>query len=173
MEQKQQTLSDAPASTSAKAVKEWLMSKGACGIITTNAVAAILGISQRVVKDAERAGKIKAIDKCTYNIDSIVEWLRANPRFMAQSSAVRYEVTPETVTEVKTILKRQYPRLLALYFNDVEDCAHDVILKLSQTVVTKPCSDYTIIVRAINNLWHSKQIQQANKTCSIEEIRGV
>lgn len=169
MEEIKRDLSNAPAAFTPKAVKQWLLEHGAKGVISTAAVALIVGVSKRVVKDAERAGKLPAIDKCTYDLDDVVAWLVANPRYMAQGTRY-FQVTEDTVALVKQIIVTRYQGLLKLWNHDVDDLVNETCYRLSLTPLGATCSDTLIIVRTLNKIWHSKDVQNRRVTVSINSV---
>ena len=164
-------LSDAPSAPTKAAIKEWLIAKGAKGIISTAAVALIVGVSKRVVKDAERSGELPTIDARTYHIDAVAAWLLKHPRYVAQGTG-KYQITEDTYNHAMAILKKDYQTLIALWNNDVNDLAQEVCYRLARTVVTSECSEDLLIRRVANNIWHSKDVQQRTMTVSLDALRG-
>ena len=165
-------LSDAPVAATKKAIKEWLIEKGARGIISTNALAVIIGCSRRVIKDAENANQFKILDKCTYDLDSVVDWLMKNPRYVAQQKKY-YEVTEVTYQNVKEILLRNSKTLIRLWNDDVDDLTAEVCYRISKkTMGATRVSEKTVIINVINSLWREKQTQQMAKTVSLDAIRA-
>ena len=171
MEEIKRNLSDAPAAATLKAIKEWLIAHGAKGIMSTAAVSLIVGVSKRVVKDAERSGELPAIDIRTYNIDSVAAWLAKHPRYVEQGTG-RYQITEDTYDHAMAILKKDYQTLIAIWNNDVQDLAQEVCYRLARTVVTSECSENLLIRRVANNIWHSKDVQQRTMTVSLDALRG-
>ena len=170
MEEVKRNLSNAPAACNFKSVKEWLVEHGAQGVLGLSAVSLIIGVSKRTVKDAERSGQLKAIDKCTYTIDAVVDWLIANPRHMAPGTRY-FGVTDATVGKVKQISLGRFQGLLKLWNNDVDDLAHEACYRLSITPLGAACSEELIIVRTLNKIWHSKDVQNRRVTVSLDSIK--
>ena len=169
MEEIKRDLSNAPSAFTRKAVKQWLIDHGAKGVISTSAVALIVGVSKRVVKDAERAGKLPAIDKCTYILDAVVDWLVKNPRYMAQGTRY-FHVTEGTMALVKQIILNRYKGLLKLWNNDLDDLTMETCYRLSITPLGATCSDALIIIRTLNKIWHSKDVQNRRVTVPLDAI---
>lgn len=169
MEEIKRDLSNAPSAFTHKAVKQWLLDHGAKGVISTAAVALIVGVSKRVVKDAERAGKLPNIDKCTYDLNAVVDWLVANPRYMAQGTRY-FQVTEDTIALVKQIILNRYQGLLKLWYDDIDDLAAETCYRLSLTPLGATCSDALIVVRTLNKIWHSKDVQNRRVTVSLDSI---
>ena len=169
--EKKMELTTPPASWNNKSVKNWLIENGLGAVIAAGTLADIVGVSRKTIKNAENAKKLIAVDRCTYSLDSVASWLVANPRYIVQQRK-HVEVTEETYALIKSILASKYQRLLELYHGDIDDCTHEVAYRLGKTTVGRSCSEYLIVVRAINNLWHTKQMQTANKTVSIETVKG-
>ena len=164
-------LTDAPITATKAAVKQWLIDKGAKGIISTNAVASLLGISRRVVKNAENDNAFVVLDKCTYSLDSVAEWLLKHPRYMVQKVS-GIELTEDLYGKVKKIILQTSPTLLKLWNNDLDDLTHEVCCQIAKNSKSSSCSETTIIRRAINNIWHRKSTQQMTQTVSIETLRS-
>jgi hypothetical protein len=171
MEKVKRDLSNAPGALTFKSVKEWLVEHGAQGILGLSAVSLIVGVSKRTVKDAERSGQLKAIDKCTYTIDDVVNWLIANPRHVAQGTCY-FAVTEETVGKVKQIILGRFQGLLKLWNNDVDDLAHEACYRLSITPLGAACSEELIIIRTLNKIWHSKDVQNRRVTVSLNSVQS-
>lgn len=171
IEKNQNNLTDAPIAATKSAVKQWLMERGAKGIIATNAVASILGVSRRVIKNAENDGEFDVLDKCTYTLDSVAEWLLKHPRYMAQDIK-EFEVTEDLYPKVKKILLATSPTLVRLWNGDVDDLTHEVCCQIAKNSKSSQCSENTIIRRAINNIWHRKSTQQLTQTVSLETLGG-
>lgn len=164
-------LTNPPAALNVKSIKQWLIDNGLGAVVSASTLAEILGVSRKTIKNAENARKLIAVDKCTYSLDSIAGWLLANPRYVAQQKK-RVEVTESTYALIKNVLLSKYPKLIELYHGEVDDCTHEVAYRLGKTAMGRPCSEYTLVIRAINNLWNSKQMQTANRTVSIETVSG-
>ena len=171
MEELKRDLSNAPVSYTHKAVKQWLVEHGAMGVLSVSAVSLIIGISKRTVKDAERAGKLKAIDKCTYTLDAVVEWLVQNPRYIAQDTRY-FKVTEETLNHVNAIILSRYQGLLKLWNNDVDDLAQETCYKLSTTPMGAGCSESLVIIRMLNKIWHSKDVQNRRVTVPLDTVNA-
>ncbi len=160
-------ITDAPDSFTKKGAIDWLTAKGAKGIITAHAVATILGVGYRVVKDAERAGYIPAIDKCTYRLDDVAEWLLQNPRFMAQSHA-KYAVTDETAKTARIIILKSWRALLKYW--ELDDLIAEVCYRIIQQKKTSECSESLIITRVLAKIWREMKARHINKTVSLDAI---
>ena len=121
---------DAPDSFTQKGVKEWLISRGAKGIINHRGVATIIGCSPRVVKDAERAGELTPIDRCTYLLDDVTKWLLAHPRYIAQGLP-KWEVDENALGMIRAMLLSTHKLLVRWWDNgDLEDLTHEVVARL-------------------------------------------
>jgi len=121
---------DAP-NFSHRSIIQWLTEKGAKGIINARGVAYIIGCSLRVVKDAERAGFLKPIDKATYQLESVAQWLMKNPRFIAQSQP-SWEVDEKMLSDIRNILLARHQTLIAKYNGDVEELVQEIAFRLSR-----------------------------------------
>jgi hypothetical protein len=164
-------LRDAPDTATKKGIKEWLVSKGAAGIISTNAVAQIIGCSRRVIKNAENDGAFKILDKCTYDLDSVVEWLWKHPRYIAQNKKY-YEVTESTYKVVRAIVLQNARPLLKLWNNDTDDLVAEICYRIGRkTIGATKVSDRTLAINIINDLWREKQTQQMLNTVSLDALR--
>lgn len=164
-------LRDAPDAATKKAIKEWLIKRGAKGIISTNAVALIIGCSRRVIKDAENAGEFKILDKCTYSLDSVVDWLMQNPRYIAQEKKY-YEVTEATYPLVSSVIKQHARTLLKLWNNDLEDLTAEICYRISRKPMgATKVSEKTIIINIINDMWREKRTQQMANTVSLNALQ--
>lgn len=162
-------LSNAPNAFTHKAVKQWLIEHGAKGVMSATAISLIIGVSKRTIKDAERAGKLPAIDKCTYEVDTVVDWLIDNPRYIAQGTRY-YQVTEETFAVVKNIIQQRYKTLLKYFHNDIDDLTTEVCYRLSITPLGAACSDALIITRTLNKIWHSKDVQNRRNTIHLSDV---
>jgi hypothetical protein len=171
MEEIKRDLSNAPISYTHKAVKQWMIDHGAMGVLSVSAVSLIVGVSKRTVKDAERAGKLKTIDKCTYSLDAVVEWLVQNPRYIAQDTRY-FKVTEETLNHVKAIILTRYQGLLKLWNDDVDDLAQETCYRLSTTPMGASCSESLVIIRMLNKIWHSKDIQNRRVTVPLSSVNS-
>ena len=170
-EKNQENLTDAPIAPTKTAVKDWLIARGAKGVISTNAVASIIGVTRRVVKNAENDGEFEVLDKCTYSLDSVAAWLLRHPRYMAQD-VKKFELTEELYPKVRKVLLATSPTLISLWHGDVEDLTHEVCLQIAKMGNSSGlCSENTVIRRAINNVWHRKSTQQLTQTVSMETLR--
>lgn len=171
MEEIERDLSNAPNAFTHKSVKQWLVDHGAMGVLSISAISLIVGVSKRTIKDAERAGKLKNIDKCTYELDAVVDWLVKNPRHMAQGTRY-FKVTEETLENVKKIIRNRFQGLLQFWNNDIDDLALETCYKLSTTPLGAACSESLIIIRALNKIWHSKDVQNRKMTVPLETINS-
>lgn len=163
-------LTSAPVAPNVKAIKEWLITKGAAGIMKLDVVCDILGISKRVIQDAVRSGKIHPLEKSTYSLDEIANFLMSNPRYIAQKKT-KFALTEEIYPEIQSILKQKYPTLVKLFNDDMEELTSIIACRLANTPVgNKPCTNWLRITRVINKFWHSKEVQRRKITVSIEDV---
>lgn len=65
-------------------IRELLEQAGIAGVVTTRCLAEKLGISVRTVNSVKNKGQLRQIDRNTFDLDSIVEWLYAHPRYIAR-----------------------------------------------------------------------------------------
>jgi len=137
---------DAP-SYSLRSVMEWLIGHGACGIINTRGVAYIVGCSMRVVKDAERRGEIKAIDKCTYKLESVAQWLMKHPRFISQSEP-GWEIDEARLSDIRNLLVSKHQALIAMFHDDAEELVQEVAYRLMNYKKTR-CSFSTAVYSVV------------------------
>jgi hypothetical protein len=164
-------LRDAPDAATKKSIKEWLIKRGAKGIISTNAVALIIGCSRRVIKDAENEGAFKILDKCTYDLDSVVDWLMKHPRYIAQEKKY-YEVTEGTYPLVRSIIMQHAKPLLKVWNNDIEDLTAEICYRVSRKPMgATKVSEKTVIINIINDLWREKRTQQMVNTVSLNALQ--
>lgn len=162
-------LTDAPAIFSKNGIREWLTERGAKGLMSASAIATIIGVTPRVIKNAEARGDLSIVDKSTYPIESVIEWLYANPRYIRQN--VRYwQVTEETYPRVKEILQRQYKRMIELWNNDVDELTAEVCYRMGRMPMSSPVKETTVIFRTINNLWHEKQTRTIARSVSLDQM---
>ena len=68
-------------------IREMLAAAGIVGVTNRLRLAAALKISPRTVSDAKTKGELKQVDRGTYSVDGIVEWLFANPRYLSRLCA--------------------------------------------------------------------------------------
>lgn len=164
-------LRDAPDAATKKSIKEWLIKRGAKGIISTNAVALIIGCSRRVIKDAENDGAFKVLDKCTYDLDSVVDWLMKHPRYIAQEKKY-YEVTEGTYPLVRSIIMQHARPLLKVWNNDIDDLTAEVCYRVSRKPMgATKVSEKTVIINIINDMWREKQTRQMVNTVSLNALQ--
>lgn len=162
-------LTDAPAVFSKAGIRDWLLERGAKGLMSASAIAAIIGVTPRVIKNAEARKDLSVVDKSTYPIESVIEWLYANPRYIRQN--VRYwQVTEETYPKVKQILLHQYKRMIELWNNDVDELTAEVCYRMGRMPMSSPVKETTVIFRTINNLWHEKQTRTIAKCVSLDQM---
>lgn len=162
---------DAPEAFTKKNVKAWLISKGAKGIITANGVAYIIGIHARTVKDAERAGKITPIDKCTYTLDDVAQWLYENPRHIAQSLP-KFEADEETAGMIKAVLLSNFRGLVRAWDGgELDDLVNEVIYRLIQKR-RATISKTTVVFSICNDIWREliPRLRFKNQTVSLNDI---
>ena len=65
-------------------IKRLLTEHGLAGVATTRRVADVLGITVQTINAAKNAGKIRQLDRNCYDVDSIVNWLYGNPRYLVK-----------------------------------------------------------------------------------------
>ena len=63
-------------------IKEMLVDSGVEEVITTRNLAGALGLSVRTITGAKNKGELKQLDRNCYDLDSVVEWLYAHPRYI-------------------------------------------------------------------------------------------
>ena len=63
-------------------IREFLEQSGIAGVVTTRQLAEKLNISVRTVNSAKNKGWLRQIDRNTFDIDSIVDWLFNHPRYI-------------------------------------------------------------------------------------------
>lgn len=163
-------LTDAPAVFSKDGIRDWLTERGARSIMSASAVATIIGVTARVIKNAESRQELSSIDKSTYPIESVVQWLYANPRYIRQN--VRYwQVTEDTYPKVREILQRNYRRMIELWNNDVDELTAEVCYRMTKMPMSSPVKETTVIFRTINNLWHEKNTQTIARGISLNQLQ--
>jgi hypothetical protein len=166
----EKNLTSAPAAVNVKAIKEWLITQGAAGIMKLDAICDILGISKRVIQDAVRNGEIHPLEKSTFSLDEVANFLMVKPRYMAQKKT-KFTLTEEIYPEIQNILKQKYPTLIKLWNDDMEELVSIIAHRLANTPIgNKPCSNWLRITRVINKFWHSKEVQKRKVTVSIEDV---
>lgn len=65
-------------------IKRLLSEHGLAGVASTKRVAEVLGFCLRVISAAENKGQLPQIDRNTYDIDSIVNWLHGHQRYLVR-----------------------------------------------------------------------------------------
>lgn len=160
---------DAPSASTQKSIREWLLERGAKGIISTTAVAEIVGVSERTVKNAENSGELSVVDKRTYTLDSVVEWLMKNQRYVAQDTG-RFELTPEVYDHVRKMLHKFAQPLIRLYNNDVEELVSEICCRLTKRRLTNDVSLSTVIYREIVNFSNSKTSNRRRQTVMVNPL---
>lgn len=166
-EVKGRSLNEAPESFTKKSVEEFLRNRGACGIITAHGIATILNVGYRVIKDAERNGEFKSIDKCTYRLEDLIDWIMKNPRFIAQSHA-KWDVTENTPEIAKTVIKKSWTALLKFW--ELEDLIAEVCYRMLQQKKTSECSEELVITRILAKIWREMKSRTIHKTVSLDAI---
>jgi len=63
-------------------IRRMLVDSGVDEVTTTRNLAGALGLSVRTITGAKNKGELKQLDRNCYDLDSIVEWLYANPRYI-------------------------------------------------------------------------------------------
>lgn len=66
------------------AIRNLLIQAGVVGVVTTRRLADTLNLNVRTICAAKNKGKLHQIDRNTFDLDSIVEWLYAHPRYIAR-----------------------------------------------------------------------------------------
>ncbi len=67
-----------------KKIREILAGVGISEVVSTRYLAAALKLSPRTIASARKKGELRQIDRGTYDLDSIVEWLFARPRYITR-----------------------------------------------------------------------------------------
>ena len=63
-------------------IRTMLVDSGVDVVVTTRGLAEALGLSVRTITGAKNKGELKQLDRNCYELDSVVEWLYANPRYI-------------------------------------------------------------------------------------------
>ena len=158
----------APRALTPAAVHEWLTERGAQEIITTSALAIILGISKRTITDARREGKIKAIDKNTYLLKDCIPWIISRPRFVAQQKP-RWEIAEQTPDHIRAIIRKDWRGLLR--FRDLDDLVSEVIVRMQRKPKTN-ANEGSIIYWLLTEIWNEIVRRGENMTVSFSELES-
>jgi len=159
-------VSEAPG-FSYRSVMQWLAERGAKGIINTRCVAYIVGCSLRTVKNAERNGEIKAIDKCTYELDSVARWLMKHPRFLAQDRP-SWNIDEKAMADIRNIVVSKHQTLIQMFNNDVDELVQEIACRLLKKKKGK-CSFSTAVYSVIGYI--KRENLHRIKTVPISTIR--
>ena len=65
-------------------IRNALQTAGIYGVVTTRRLADVLRISVRTIGAAKNRGELRQIDRNTFELESIVEWLYAHPRYFTK-----------------------------------------------------------------------------------------
>lgn len=65
-------------------IRELLERHGITGVVSTRIIARVLSLSGKTINEAKNCGKLKQIDRNTYDLDSIVNWLHGNQRYLVR-----------------------------------------------------------------------------------------
>lgn len=63
-------------------IRTMLVDSGVDVVVTTRGLADALGLSVRTITGAKNKGELKQLDRNCYDLDSVVEWLYAHPRYI-------------------------------------------------------------------------------------------
>ena len=63
-------------------IRTMLVDSGVDVVVTTRGLADALGLSVRTITGAKNKGELKQLDRNCYDLDSVVEWLYAYPRYL-------------------------------------------------------------------------------------------
>ena len=63
-------------------IRTMLVDSGVDVVVTTRGLADALGLSVRTITGAKNAGQLKQLDRNCYELESIVDWLYAHPRYI-------------------------------------------------------------------------------------------
>ncbi len=136
--------------------------------MNVSSVATIVGCSERVVKEAERGGKLKKLKSSTYEIDSVVSWLINNPRYIAQYAC--WEITEDLYILIQAIVKSNFKQMVNLNNNDAEEIVHMVVVVLAK----KPKRPYTTpgqaITQILKDMWAKMKVRQIANIDSLDDL---
>lgn len=65
-------------------IKNLLLSRGLCGVASTRRVAEALRLNVRTITAAKNNGQLTQIDRNTFTIDSVVNWLHGHQRYLVK-----------------------------------------------------------------------------------------
>ena len=65
-------------------IRKMLVDSGVDVVVTTRGLADALGLSVRTITGAKNAGQLKQLDRNCYELESIVDWLYAHPRYLTR-----------------------------------------------------------------------------------------
>ena len=65
-------------------IKSALTEAGISGVVATKRIADALHLSVRTINNAKNRGHLKAADRNAFDVDAIVEWLYAHPRYLTR-----------------------------------------------------------------------------------------
>lgn len=66
------------------AIRTLLAGLGISGVVSSKRLADALKISIRTINAEKLKGHVRQIDRNTYDLESIVEWLYSHPRYMTR-----------------------------------------------------------------------------------------
>lgn len=66
------------------AIRNLLADLGISGVVSSRRLAHALNLSIRTISAEKLKGHIRQVDRNTYDLESIVEWLHAHPRYMTR-----------------------------------------------------------------------------------------
>ncbi len=170
-EMKPRNLMTAPKAFTRVAIKEYLEEQGASGIIDKYALALLLGtMSQRAVRNHTNAGNLKPINPgnppFVYTLDAVVDFLMANPRYIAQQRAF-WEITEHTAELIRVIVNTDWKTLL--HYDDMDGLVSEVQYRMMKTPKT-PCSEDRVIRGILGKIWREYKRQGLNINVSLDAI---
>ncbi len=65
-------------------IKNLLIAHGVNGVISAKDLAKILGFATNTINDAKLRGELRSIDRGTYALNAVVDWLYARQRFLTR-----------------------------------------------------------------------------------------
>lgn len=64
------------------AIRTLLIELGITGVVSTRKLAETLNLAKRTIASEKLKGHIRQIDRNTYGLEDIVEWLHRHPRYL-------------------------------------------------------------------------------------------
>lgn len=165
--------SDAPNLFTIKGVKEWLISRGACAVISLRCVAAIVGCSTRVIKNAERAGELPSVDRCTYLRDDVAEWLLKHPRYIAQEQQPKWELNDETIGLIKALLQSKFAGLIRCWDGGgLDDLVNEIVFRLTKKRRRSSVAISTVIYSVCTETYRDlkRRMERNGQTISLNNL---